>query len=241
MSKYHALENNPMLQLEEDVLHRIQAIADKKDKDPMVLAGEFIIERLYEAEKREGILAPPNSPSDSSTSVRRDVHSEEGPPTKVVEIYTDGGCRGNPGPGGWAAIIYDGGPKPREISGAQRSTTNQQMELQAAIEGLRSLGSPIGSPSSVRLYSDSAYLINAFKEGWLDGWERNGWRKANKKPVMNADLWKELLEVASQHEVEWIKVEGHTGNATNERCHQLVQLAIDSHPPYPHRIEPKRC
>jgi ribonuclease HI len=215
--------NIQMLHLGEDVLQRIQSLADKKNKDPMMLARDFIIERLYEEEKREGMLASPASPSDTSPQVGRDVHSEEGPATGFVEIYTDGGCKGNPGPGGWAAVIYEG-PEPREISGAQRSTTNQQMELRAAIEGLRSLG----SPSRVRIYSDSAYLINAFKEEWLDGWERNGWRKANKKPVMNTDLWKELLQVTSPHEVEWIKVEGHAGNTANERCHQLVQVAINS-------------
>jgi ribonuclease HI len=214
--------HSPMLHLDEDILQRIQALADKRNKDPMILARDFIIERLYEEEKREGILSSSPNPSGPSLSVRGDVHSEEGPHTGFVEIYTDGGCRNNPGPGGWAAVIYEG-PKPKEISGAQRSTTNQQMELRAAIEGLRSLK----RPSRMRIYSDSAYLINAFKEGWLDGWERNGWRKANKKPVMNADLWKELLQVASPHEVEWIKVEGHTGNAANERCHQLVQVEID--------------
>jgi ribonuclease HI len=190
----------------------------------MVLARGFIIERLYEEEKREGILESSTSVPDPSPPVGRDVDSEEGSVTRFVEIYTDGGCRGNPGPGGWAAVIYDRGPEPREISGAQRSTTNQQMEIRAAIEGLRSLR----RPSRVRIYSDSAYLINPFRERWLDGWQRNGWRKANKKPVMNADLWKELLQVVSPHEVEWIKVEGHAGIGANERCHQLVQFAIDS-------------
>jgi ribonuclease HI len=102
-------------------------------------------------------------------------------------------------------------------------TTNHQMELRAAIEGLRSLA----SPSRVRIYSHSAYLINPFKERWLNGWDKNGWRTAGKKPVKNVDLWKELLEVASPHKVEWIKVEGHAGVGANERCHRLVQLAID--------------
>ena len=97
------------------------------------------------------------------------------------------------------------------------------MEIRAAIEGLRALG----SPSKVRLYSDSAYLINCMTQGWHLNWQQNGWRTSGKKPVKNVDLWTELLPVAEPHEVEWIKVEGHAGVGANERCHRLVQLAID--------------
>jgi ribonuclease HI len=139
----------------------------------------------------------------------------------TVEIYTDGGCRGNPGPGGWAAIVYEG-PRPREVFGAEKDTTNQRMELKAATEGLRHLK----EPSLVRLYSDSAYLVNAMNQGWLTNWEKSGWTKADKKPVKNADLWQELLRLSRYHDVEWVKVKGHAGHAGNERCHALVQLAI---------------
>jgi ribonuclease HI len=136
-------------------------------------------------------------------------------------VYTDGGCQGNPGVGAWAALIYEG-PKPREIWGVERQTTNNQMELRAAIEALRALE----EPSKVRLFSDSAYLINCMNEGWYLNWERNGWKNSKKKPVENANLWRELLELARYHEVKWIKIDGHAGIGANERCHALVQLAI---------------
>jgi ribonuclease HI len=136
-------------------------------------------------------------------------------------VYTDGGCRGNPGVGAWAALIYEG-PEPKEIWGVERLTTNNRMELRAAIEALRALE----EPSKVRLYSDSAYLIDAFNMGWLSNWEHNGWKTSAKKTVKNADLWWELLELARRHDVRWIKIEGHAGVGANERCQALVQLAI---------------
>jgi ribonuclease HI len=204
------LEMKPfVLHLEEHVLQQIRALAETKDTDPHALVKEFVVEGLNRAEKSKGLPDP--------TFEKRYVHNK-----RTVEIYTDGGCRGNPGPGSWAAIIYEG-PKPKEIYGAEKSTTNQRMELQAAIEGLLYLK----EPSRVRLYSDSAYLLNALNEGWLTTWEHNGWKKADKKPVKNADLWEELLKVARFHEVKWIKVSGHSGNPGNERCHSLVQIAID--------------
>ncbi len=178
------------------------------------LEEEFIIERLREEERRE---AMPGLPIETN-------HDANGkaPTSRLVKIYTDGGCRGNPGPGGWAAIIYKG-PKPEEIYGYEKNTTNQRMELRAAIEGLRYLK----AQSRVRLYSDSAYLLNAMNEGWLVKWESNGWKTAKKKPVKNAGLWRELLELARIHEVKWVKVKGHAGNPGNERCDALVKLAMD--------------
>lgn len=138
-----------------------------------------------------------------------------------VEIYTDGACSGNPGPGGWGAIlIYRG--REREISGSDEYTTNQRMELQAAIEGLKALR----FPCQVKLYSDSAYLVNAFQEKWIDKWQRNGWLNFRKEPIENQDLWKQLLELTKKHQVEWIKVEGHTDNPYNNRCDQLAREAI---------------
>ncbi len=142
---------------------------------------------------------------------------------KNVDIYTDGGCRINPGPGGWAALIYEG-PTPQEVYGAERDTTNQRMEIRAAIEGLKRLQ----EPRRVRLFSDSAYIINCMNDGWHLKWRRNGWKNSAKKPVKNADLWQELLRVSGLHSVTWVKVKGHGGVAANERCHNLVRLAIDN-------------
>ncbi len=140
---------------------------------------------------------------------------------KIVEIYTDGACSGNPGPGGWAAILmYDGNE--REISGFEPHTTNQRMELQAAIEGLGALK----FPCTVKLYSDSAYLINAFRQNWFKNWLANGWQNSQKKPVENRDLWEKILLLSEKHQVEWIKVPGHRDNPYNNRCDLLARTAI---------------
>lgn len=140
---------------------------------------------------------------------------------KEVTIYTDGACSGNPGPGGWGAVlIYEGVEK--EISGNDPQTTNQRMELQAAIEAL----SALKFPCEVKLYSDSAYLINAFRQDWLGNWQRNGWINSQKKPVENQDLWQSLLKLNQIHHIEWIKVAGHQDNAYNNRCDQLARTAI---------------
>ncbi len=136
-------------------------------------------------------------------------------------IYTDGACSGNPGPGGWAAVIINSGSK-SEISGSEELTTNQRMELQAAIGALRLI--PPGS--KVSLYSDSAYLVNCFKQSWMDRWQRNGWRNSKGNPVENQDLWRQLFELAATNSVEWIKVKGHSNDQLNQRCDQLAREAI---------------
>ncbi len=140
-----------------------------------------------------------------------------------VEIYTDGACSGNPGPGGWAAVIIhpDG---EQEISGGEAETTNQRMELRAAVEALRSLP----GPSRVRLYSDSAYLVNCFRQGWMERWQRNGWQTAKKKPVENQPLWRRLQELTATHHIEWVKVKGHSDNPCNNRCDLLARQAIQN-------------
>lgn len=143
---------------------------------------------------------------------------------KLVEIYTDGACSGNPGPGGWGAILIHGG-KEREISGFELNTTNQRMELRAAIEGLGALK----YACMVKLYSDSAYLINAFHQNWLKKWLSNGWQNSQKKPVENRDLWEEILRLNQIHQVEWIKVPGHRDNQYNNRCDLLARTAIKKH------------
>lgn len=140
---------------------------------------------------------------------------------KKVEIFTDGACSGNPGPGGWGAIlVYEA--KEKEISGFEKNTTNNRMELVAAIEALKMLK----EPCSVSLYSDSAYLVNAFNQNWLDRWEINGWMNSQKKPVENKDLWQQLIELSKMHRVTWIKVKGHSDNELNNRCDELARAAI---------------
>ena len=138
-----------------------------------------------------------------------------------IDVYTDGGCHSISGMGGWAAIIYDG-PTPVEKSGYEPETTNQRMELMAAIEGLNYLE----QPSEVRLYSDSAYLINGMNQRWYVKWQQNGWKNAKKKPVENPDLWKEIVKLSQFHKVTWMKVKGHAGIPANERCDSLVRLEM---------------
>jgi len=141
---------------------------------------------------------------------------------KKITIYTDGACSGNPGPGGWAAVLLSQDKK-KEIRGGERDTTNQRMELQAVIEALRALKV---KDWDVTVYSDSAYLVNAFQQKWLDKWQRNGWRNSKKEPVANQDLWQELLRLTSLNQVKIVKVKGHDGELYNERCDELARQAI---------------
>lgn len=136
---------------------------------------------------------------------------------KKVEIYTDGACSGNPGEGGWGAILRYGAFE-REISGYEPDTTNNRMELKAAIEGLRALK----ESCEVELFSDSSYMVNAFEKNWIYGWKFNGWKTKNKDDVKNMDLWRELDMLCAKHYVNWIKVKGHSDNEYNNRCDQLA-------------------
>ncbi|CAM3649773.1 ribonuclease HI [Brevibacillus invocatus] len=140
---------------------------------------------------------------------------------REVMIYTDGACSGNPGPGGWGAVLMYG-EHIKEMSGAEPNTTNNRMELQAAIEAL----SILKEPCKVTLYSDSAYLVNCFKQGWYKGWLKNGWKNSKGQPVENQDLWKELLRLMEIHQVEYVKVKGHADNKWNNRCDELATGAI---------------
>lgn len=140
---------------------------------------------------------------------------------KEVILYCDGACSGNPGPGGWGAILFYQGSE-KELAGFAPETTNNRMELLACIEGLRALN----QPCKVDVYSDSAYLCNAFNQGWLDSWQRNQWRKADKKPVENIELWKALLKQTAQHDVTFHKVKGHADNPHNNRADQLATAQI---------------
>ena len=143
---------------------------------------------------------------------------------KKVVIYTDGAGSGNPGVGGWGAVLFYQGIK-KEISGYQENTTNNQMELTAAIMAL----SKLKVDCEVELYSDSAYLVNAFNEGWITSWQMNGFRNANKKPVANVELWQQLIEYNARHKITWIKVKGHADNEFNNRCDQLATGEIAKH------------
>jgi ribonuclease HI len=138
----------------------------------------------------------------------------------VVDIHCDGACSPNPGVGGWGAILSSNERK-RELRGAELTTTNNRMELTAAIRALEALK----LPCTVRLYTDSLYVMNAFKKGWLANWQRNGWRTADKKPVSNVDLWQELHALTLQHEVQWNWVKGHSTNEGNNRADELAVMA----------------
>jgi ribonuclease HI len=138
---------------------------------------------------------------------------------KVV-IYTDGACSGNPGPGGWGAVLSSGSHH-KELSGGEAVTTNNRMELMAAIRALEALK----RPSTVELFTDSAYLRNGITS-WIHGWMRNGWRTAERKPVKNADLWQRLEQARARHDVQWRWVKGHAGHPENERADELARAAI---------------
>lgn len=140
-----------------------------------------------------------------------------------ITIYTDGACSGNPGPGGWGAILMMG-PNKKEISGSQKSTTNNIMELTAVIEALKLLK----RPCKVDLYSDSAYVVNAFLQSWINGWIKNGWKNSSKEEVKNKELWQELLSLTKIHNVTFHKVKGHSDNKFNNRCDELARNAIES-------------
>ena len=133
-----------------------------------------------------------------------------------VEIFTDGACKGNPGPGGWGAILRSNG-KERELSGGESMTTNNRMELMAAIEALNALK----KPCHVQLWTDSNYVRDGITK-WIHGWRRNGWRTADKKPVKNAELWQALLEASEPHRIDWHWVKGHAGHPENERADALA-------------------
>lgn len=138
-------------------------------------------------------------------------------PLKAVQLYTDGACSGNPGPGGWGAILRFGKYE-KELSGGENPTTNNRMELTAAIEGLAVLK----EKCAVTLYTDSQYVANGISKGWAKGWRKNGWKKSDKSPALNPDLWERLLELTEYHQVEIVWVKGHAGHPENERCDALA-------------------
>lgn len=142
---------------------------------------------------------------------------------KKVELYTDGACRGNPGVGGWGAILVYGG-REKELSGGEKQTTNNRMELTAVIEGLSSLK----EPCEVTVYSDSKYFIDAIDKGWALSWQKKNWIKSDKKPALNPDLWEKILSLLKYHKVSLVWVKGHNGHHYNERCDALATSYADS-------------
>lgn len=136
---------------------------------------------------------------------------------KTVLLFTDGACSGNPGPGGWGAILRYGTAE-KELSGGEANTTNNRMELSAVINGLAALK----EPCRVTIQSDSRYVVDAIEKGWARSWKQNGWRKADKKPALNADLWEKLLTLLDIHDVTFVWIKGHAGHPENERCDQLA-------------------
>ena len=141
---------------------------------------------------------------------------------KQLEIFTDGACKGNPGPGGWGAVIRYGKHE-KEISGGDPDTTNNRMELSASIQALKILI----EPCEVKLHTDSRYVIDGITK-WIHGWQRNGWKNASKQPVSNIDLWHDLIEATARHQVEWIWVKGHNGHPENERADRLASDAAEA-------------
>lgn len=136
---------------------------------------------------------------------------------KSVEMFTDGACSGNPGPGGYGVILkYNGVEK--ELCGREELTTNNRMELTAVIEGLKILK----QPCNVNIQTDSKYVVDAITKGWLENWQKSNWRKADKKPVLNVDLWQQLVELLKVHNVKFLWIKGHNGHTENERCDQLA-------------------
>lgn len=138
-----------------------------------------------------------------------------------VTIYTDGACSGNPGPGGWGCVLLYKESR-KEMSGGSKNTTNNIMEVTAVIEALKTLK----FPCKVNLHSDSAYVVNCFNQGWIYNWQKNGWRTANKEPVKNKELWQELYNLTKIHQVNFVKVKGHSTNELNNRCDELARNAI---------------
>ena len=149
----------------------------------------------------------------------------------TIVVFTDGAAKGNPGPGGWGVVLRSGA-RERELSGGEPLTTNNRMELLAAIRGLEALK----KPSRVQLYTDSIYVRDGITK-WIHAWRRNGWRTADRKPVKNAELWRELIDAAAPHQIEWHWVKGHSGHAENERADQLACAAAFEHARVPPTAE----
>lgn len=173
--------------------------------------------------RRRGAGRAPDDPRAARRGLASARVSDQTPHPDLVELHTDGACSGNPGPGGWAYILkHPASGMEREDSGSDTDTTNNRMELRAVIEGL----SVLNRPSKVELYSDSQYVLNGLNK-WLAGWKQRGWKTANKQPVKNAELWRQLDELMRTHDLTFHWIRGHDGHAENERCDALAVAARD--------------
>jgi ribonuclease HI len=161
----------------------------------------------------------------SQTELFEEAKPPQPDPSSKVELWTDGACSVNPGPGGWAAILVHSSGASKELQGGEAHTTNNRMELMAVIGGLEALR----KGCLVLVNTDSAYVLNAFEEGWIEGWRKRGWKTKAKKPVANQELWERLYSLVQQHHVSWNKVKGHSGVEYNERADQLAVAACDMH------------
>ena len=170
-----------------------------------------------ESEHRSALDRTPHSPSEPLNRSASGRSPRPSAQPRVFTVYTDGACSGNPGPGGWAALIRHDGHE-TQISGGEAATTNNRMEMRAVLEALNA----ISDPAHVRIHSDSALIVNAFTQGWIDRWIRNGWRKADRKPVENQGLWQDILRAMAPHRVDWIKVKGHHDDELNNRVDELA-------------------
>ena len=180
-------------------------------------AEQFLTENSGKKRSARKAVRKPRTPARSAPRPPKMISPRNG----GVVIHTDGGCMHNPGPGGYGVVITEGGTT-RELSGGYRLTTNNRMELMACIVGLGAFETPV----AVTLYTDSRYVANGITKGWAAKWKQNGWVKSDKKPALNPDLWEKLLGLCEKHDVEFVWVKGHAGNAGNERCDLLATEAM---------------
>ena len=207
-------------QLKKELTKLIPDLEDLLNSEEIDAIISLVHDKTYEDLRERGLVL------DRKTTKETPVNTEQNPEMhhrKHVDIYTDGACKGNPGPGGWGAIVVFANTE-KELSGGEPSTTNNRMELTAVIQAL----SILKEPCNVTLTTDSKYIVDAINMGWLDGWKNNGWKKADKKPVLNPDLWKELLQLLDVHNVTFAWCKGHADHPYNIRCDTLASTFASS-------------
>lgn len=207
-------------QLKKELVKLIPDLEDLLNSEEIDAIISLVRDKTYEGLREKGLVLEEKIAEEAPVNTEQNtvVHNR-----KHVDIYTDGACKGNPGPGGWGAIVVFANTE-KELSGGEPSTTNNRMELTAVIQAL----SILKEPCDVTLTTDSKYIVDAINMGWLDSWKNNGWKKADKKPVLNPDLWKELLQLLDMHNVTFTWCKGHQGHPYNERCDTLASTFASS-------------